>query len=64
MNPRAPPRIAGTFRGQERMLDALELELQAGVSCHMGAGNQIWVLCKSSKPAFSSAPSSLLYHLA
>ena len=30
----------GTGRRQKRASDALELQLQAVVSCHMGAGNQ------------------------
>lgn len=56
--PQAPPCLcmcvhahvsAGTQRGQKRVSYSLELELQAIVSFLMGAGNQIWVLCKSSK---------------
>lgn len=35
---------AETHRGQKRMLDPLELELQAIISYCMDTGNQIWVL--------------------
>ena len=35
--------------GQEEALGPLKLELQAIVSYHMGAGNQTWVLYKSSQ---------------
>ena len=35
------------FRGQKRVLDPLELELNVIVSHHSGAGNGTWVLCKS-----------------
>lgn len=31
-----------------RASDPLELEFQVVVSCHLGAGNRTWVLCKSS----------------
>lgn len=34
---------------QRRALDALKLELQMFLSCGMGARNQTWVQCKSSK---------------
>jgi hypothetical protein len=37
------------IQGSEEVLDPQELELQMVVSCHVGAGNKIWVLCKSSK---------------
>ena len=32
-----------------RVSDPLKLELQTVVSCHVGAGNQIWILWKSSQ---------------
>lgn len=44
------PVYVGVFGSQKRTLDALELELQAGEGYMMWvAGNQILVLCKSSK---------------
>ena len=36
-------------RNQKRSLDPLELELQMVVGHHVDAGNQNWVLCKSSQ---------------
>ena len=33
-------------RGQKMALDPLELEFQAIMSCHVGAGNQTPVHCK------------------
>lgn len=39
---------AGATRGQKRATDPLELELQVALGCHMDAGTQILVLCKSS----------------
>lgn len=34
--------MLGTSRGQIRALDALELELQIVVNCHVGGRNQAW----------------------
>jgi hypothetical protein len=34
---------------EKSVLDPLELELQMAVSCHVSAGNWIWVLWKSSQ---------------
>ena len=36
-------------RGQKRVLDPQELELQIAMSLHIIAENQTWVLCKTSK---------------
>ena len=36
-------------RGQKRVSDPLELDLRPVVNYHVGAGNQIQVLCKNSK---------------
>lgn len=44
------------LRGQKRSLDPQELEFQAVVSCHVGAGNRAWVLYNRSK-CCSPAPS-------
>lgn len=38
--------VLAAHGGQKRTLDLLKLELQIIVNCHMGAGNQTWVLCK------------------
>jgi hypothetical protein len=38
---------AGILRDQKKALGRLELELQAAVSCHMDAGDLIWVFYKS-----------------
>lgn len=38
---------AAALGGQQRTLGRLELELQAAVSCHMDAGDLIWVFYKS-----------------
>lgn len=35
--------------GQKKEANSLELELETIVKCHMQAGNQIQVLCESSK---------------
>lgn len=35
-------------RGQKKAMDSLELELQAIMSCCMGAVNRTWVFFKSS----------------
>jgi hypothetical protein len=40
--------VTSACRGQ-KVLEHLELELQILVSHHVGAGNQTWVLCQSSK---------------
>lgn len=40
---------SGADRGQERVLDLLDLELRMIVSHHVGAGSQTWVLCRRSK---------------
>ena len=42
-------RGSGTVEGQKKALDPLELELQASVSHHVGAGTQTCVLRKGSK---------------
>jgi hypothetical protein len=39
--------MLGALRGQKRASDAVEFELLAGMSLHMGAGNWFRVLCKS-----------------
>lgn len=39
--------MPGAQGGQKMMSDPLELELLMVVSCHVGAGNQTQVLCKS-----------------
>ena len=49
--------ILGAGRGQKRLLESLELELQVAVSHYVGAGNGTRVLWKSSEC------SSLLRHL-
>ena len=40
-------------------LDVLELKLQVGMSCHMAAGNEIWILWKSSQCASTKLSLSL-----
>ena len=35
-------------RGQKRALDRPALQLQMVESCHVSAGNQTWIPCKSS----------------
>ena len=59
-------RHAGACEGQKTR-DLLELEWQVGVSCHLGAGNQAWVPCKTSKhsepslqPLLCAVPRTLL----
>ena len=47
--------VPGAHRSQQRRLGTLELELQTIESHHVGAGNQIQVLWKSS--LFTSEPS-------
>lgn len=42
------PHVLRASGGLKRVLDALERELRTVVSCHAGAGNLTWVLCKSS----------------
>lgn len=42
-------RVYSALRGQKMVSDPLELELKMVVHCHVGTGNQIWVLCRSSK---------------
>jgi hypothetical protein len=36
--------VSGVHRGQKRVSDLLELELEIVASCHVGAGNQTWAL--------------------
>lgn len=43
-----------TYRGLKRALDLLELELQATISCLVGAGNGAQVLWKSTERSFQS----------
>lgn len=40
---------AGAHGGQERVSDLLALELRAAMTCHVGPGNPVQVVCKSSK---------------
>jgi hypothetical protein len=49
--------VPGAQRGQKKVSDALELELQVVVSYYVDSGNQTWVFCKD-KRCFS-----LLIHL-
>ena len=42
------PHLCLVPKETKRALDALELELQTTVSCHVRAGNLIQVLCMSS----------------
>lgn len=35
--------------GGQKEADSLELELETNVNCHLGAENQIQVLCENSK---------------
>lgn len=37
------------LEGQKRASNTSESELQMLVRCHVGAGNQVWLLCKNSK---------------
>lgn len=39
----------GVLRGQKRVLDALELELETVVGHHVNVRNQTWLLYKSNK---------------
>ena len=43
--------MPGAHRGQKRVLDSLELELQMVVSCLPSARDQNWVVWKSNKTA-------------
>lgn len=52
--------VPGTWRGQRRPPDPLDLELQTVVSCYKGTGNQIQVLWKTSNTLNSWAISSAL----
>lgn len=47
-------------RGQKRVLDTLELELQVVVNFHMGAGNWTWVLCRVA--IFPDPAESFFFH--
>jgi hypothetical protein len=38
--------VSGASGAQERILDPLELEAQTVGSYHVGAGKQIWLLCR------------------
>ena len=49
--------MSGVHQGQRKAPDPVELESQLGITCHVGAGNWIWVLCQSSQC------SQLLSHL-
>lgn len=40
-------RMLGTHRAERKAPNPLELELQMVVRCHVGAGNQILLACKS-----------------
>lgn len=40
--------VPGTLRGQNKVSDPLDLELQVIMSYYVGTGNQTLVLCKSS----------------
>lgn len=40
-------------RGQKRVLDPQKLEIWMIVSCHVGTGNQIPVLCKNKKSSYT-----------
>lgn len=40
---------AGACKGQKKVLDLLDLELQAVAGCHVGPGNQIWLFCNRRK---------------
>ena len=39
---------AGAYRCQRRASGPFELELKAVVSCHVGTGNQLWILSRGS----------------
>jgi hypothetical protein len=52
------------FRSQKRALDALELEVQTVVNCHVDSGDQTWVLWKRGLCSYLlSHPSRLLSSL-
>lgn len=60
--------VLGARRSQKRALDPLELELRMVASHHVSAGNQIWVLCKSSQcstaqPSLQVPPTSDFFFL-
>lgn len=40
------PHACSGHRGRKRTLDCPGLRLEIVVSCHVGAGNQIWILWK------------------
>ena len=52
--------MPGARRGQKEVLGSLELELQMVVSCHVVAGNQIWVL--EEKPVYLTCSVSTVFH--
>lgn len=56
--------VCATFAqgGQKRASGPLELEVQAVVSCHVGASNQTLILCKSSQCFESVRQLRLLRH--
>ena len=37
--------LHGAPRGEKRVSETLELELQMNVGRHVGSGNQAWILC-------------------
>lgn len=51
------------LRGQKKASDTLELELQIVMSCYVGAVNQTWVLCKSSKGSYPLSHLASASHL-
>lgn len=48
--------MPGACRGQRRVLDPLELQLQTAVRPHVSVGNWAWAFCKSSKSSSYLAP--------
>lgn len=38
--------VYSAHRAQKAALNLLGLKIQVVVSCHVGAGNQVWVLCQ------------------
>lgn len=47
--------VLGRYKGQKRVLETLELELQVVVSCHVPVGNQMWVLERAASVLHSCA---------
>lgn len=59
--------VPGAEGGQKRLLNPLGLDLQAVVSCRVGAGNQTYILCRATRglnyQSISPAPNLVILTL-